>query len=160
MRRLGAPVSTDVAPNHPNPSQCVLRRLETPVSVDSASTSSLGLTTGSDKAGVFCLHGRIPIFPEDYTGCPEDISVHCVDVAPCPPKATPQVLRWLGLLPLWMLPPASRSLNLCPEEPVSSCQSGCSTTSFRSLQLCPQVAQGLLSPWMQAHILLKPPRRS
>ena len=65
----------DLAPNYPNPSQCILRRPETPVSVDSASTSFLGLTTGSDKAGVFCPHGRIPIFPEVYTGGPEDISV-------------------------------------------------------------------------------------
>ena len=62
-------------PKSSRSSQCILRRLETPVSVDSASTSSLGLTTGSDKAGVFCLHGRISIFPEDYTGGPEDISV-------------------------------------------------------------------------------------
>ena len=65
----------DVAPNHSNPSQCILRRPETPVSVDSASTSFLGLTTGSDKAGVFCPHGRIPIFPEDYTRGPEEVSV-------------------------------------------------------------------------------------
>ena len=65
----------DVAPNHPNHSQRVLRRLETSVSVDSASTFFLGLTTGSDKAGVFCPHGRISIFPEVYTGGPEDISV-------------------------------------------------------------------------------------
>ena len=65
----------DVAHNLPKPSQWVLRRLETPVSVDSASTSFLGLITGSDKAGVFCPHGHIPIFPEVYTGGPEDISV-------------------------------------------------------------------------------------
>ena len=55
--------------------QCVLRRLETSISVDSASTYFLGLTTGYDKAGVFSPHGRIPIFPEVYTGGPEDISV-------------------------------------------------------------------------------------
>ena len=65
----------DLAPNYPNPSQCILRRPETPVSVDSASTSFLGLTTGFDKAGVFCSHGHIPIFPEVYTGGPEDVSV-------------------------------------------------------------------------------------
>ena len=65
----------EIAPNHPNCSQCVLRRPETPVSVDSASPFFLGLTTGSDKAGVFCPHGRIPIFPNIYTGGPEDISV-------------------------------------------------------------------------------------
>ena len=65
----------DVASNHPNPSQCILRRPEKPVSVNSASTSFLGLTTGSDKAGVFCPHGHIPIFPKVYTGGPEDISV-------------------------------------------------------------------------------------
>ena len=75
LRRLGASVRMAVAPNHPNHSQWVLRRPETPVSVDSASTFFLGLTTGSDKAGVFCLHGRIPIFPDVYTGGPEDISV-------------------------------------------------------------------------------------
>ena len=65
----------DVAHNLPKPSQWVLRRLETPVSVDAAPTFFLGLTTGPDKPGVFCPHGRIPIFPEVYTGCPEDISV-------------------------------------------------------------------------------------
>ena len=65
----------NLAPNYPNPSQCILSSPETPVSVDSASTSFLGLTTGSDKTGVFCPHGRIPLFPEVYTGCPEDISV-------------------------------------------------------------------------------------
>ena len=43
--------------------------------MDSASTYFLGLTTGYDKAGVFSPHGRIPIFPEVYTGGPEDISV-------------------------------------------------------------------------------------
>ena len=150
----------DAAPNLPKPSQWVLRRLETPVSVDSASTSSLGLTTGSDKAGVFCLHGRIPIFPEDYTGCPEDISVCCVDVAPRPPEASLQVLRWPRLLSLWMRPPASRRLNLCPEGPFSSCRSGRGAPSFRSRPTCSEAAQGLLSAWMGAHILLKPPRGS
>ena len=65
----------DVAPNHPNHSQRVLRRPETSVSGDSESTFFLGLTTGPDKAGVFCPHGRIPIFPEVYTGGPEDVSV-------------------------------------------------------------------------------------
>ena len=43
--------------------------------MDSASTSFLGLTTGSDKAGVFCPHGHIPIFPKVYTGGPEEVSV-------------------------------------------------------------------------------------
>ena len=43
--------------------------------MDSASTYFLGLTTGYDKAGVFCPHGRIPVFPKVYTGGPEDISV-------------------------------------------------------------------------------------
>ena len=65
----------DVASNLPNASQCVLRRLEIPVTVDAAPTVFLGLTTGSDKAGVFCPHGCIPIFPNVYTGGPEDISV-------------------------------------------------------------------------------------
>ena len=65
----------DVAPNHPNHSQCVLRRPETSVSVESASTFFWGLTTGSDKAGVFCPHGRIHIFPQVYTRGPEEVSV-------------------------------------------------------------------------------------
>ena len=43
--------------------------------MDSAPTSFLRLTTGPDKAGVFCLHGSIPIFPEVYTGGSEDVSV-------------------------------------------------------------------------------------
>ena len=84
----------------------------------------------------------------------------CVDVAPHPPEVSPQVLRWQRLLALWMWPPASRRLNLCPEEPISSCQSGSSAPSFRSLPTCSEAAQGLLSAWMGAHILLKPPRGS
>ena len=58
----------DVAPNLPKPSQWVLRRPETPVSVDAVPTST-------DKAGVFCPHRHIPIIPEVYTGCPEEVSV-------------------------------------------------------------------------------------
>ena len=65
----------DVAHNLPKPSQWVLRRLETPVSVDAAATFFLGLTTGPDKAGVFCPHGRIPTFPQVYTGGPEEVTV-------------------------------------------------------------------------------------
>ena len=75
----------DVAPNQTSPSQCILRRPETPVSVDSASTFFLGLTTGSDKAGVFCPHGRIPIFPNVYTGGHEEVSVL---LCPCGPKSS------------------------------------------------------------------------
>ena len=150
----------DVAPNHPNHSQRVLRRPETSVSGDSDSTFFLGLTTGSDKAGVFCPHGRIPIFPNIYTGGPEDINVRFVDVAPRPPEASLQVLRWPRLLSLWMRPPASRRLNLCPEGPFSSCRSGRGAPSFRSRPTCSEADQGLLSAWMGAHILLKPPRGS
>ena len=84
---LGAPVSIDVAPNLLKPSQWVLRRLETPVSVDAAPTFFLGLTTGPDKAGVFCPHGRIPIFPQVYTGGPEEVRVLC----PCGPKSSRSV---------------------------------------------------------------------
>ena len=62
-------------PIYPEAKGQVLRRPETPFSVDSAPTSFLRLTTGADKAGVFCLHGSIPIFPEVYTGGSEDISV-------------------------------------------------------------------------------------
>ena len=65
----------DVAPNLPKPSQWDLRRPETPVSVDSASTFFLGLTTGSDKAGVFCPHRCISIFTKVYTRGPEEVSV-------------------------------------------------------------------------------------
>ena len=43
--------------------------------MDALPTSFLGLTTGPDKAGVFCPHGHIPIFPEVYTGGPEEVSV-------------------------------------------------------------------------------------
>ena len=43
--------------------------------MDAVPTSFLGLTTGPDKAGVFCPHGHIPIFPEVYTGGPEEVSV-------------------------------------------------------------------------------------
>ena len=78
----------DVAPNHPNHSQRVLRRPETSVSGDSESTFFLGLTTGSDKAGVFCPHGRIPIFPEDYTRGPEEVSVL---LCPCGLKSSRSV---------------------------------------------------------------------
>lgn len=65
----------DLAQNLPKPSQCVLRRLAIPVSVHEAPTSFLSLTRGPDNAGVFCPHGRIPIFPEDYTRGPEEVSV-------------------------------------------------------------------------------------
>ena len=84
----------------------------------------------------------------------------CVDVAPRPPEASLQVLRWPRLLSLWMRPPASRRLNLCPEGPFSSCRSGRGAPSFRSRPTCSEAAQGLLSAWMGAHILLKPPRGS
>ena len=63
------------SPIYPEVKGQVLRRPETPVSVDSAPTSFLCLTTGPDKAGVFCQHGSIPIFPEVYTGGPEDVRV-------------------------------------------------------------------------------------
>ena len=43
--------------------------------MDAVPTSFLGLTTGPDKAGVFCPHGHIPIFPKVYTGGPEEVSV-------------------------------------------------------------------------------------
>ena len=85
LRMLGAPVSIDVAPNLLKPSQWVLRRLETPVSVDAAPTFFLGLTTGPDKAGVFCPHGRILIFPQVYTGGHEEVSVL---LCPCGPKSS------------------------------------------------------------------------
>ena len=63
------------SPICPEAKLLILKRLETPVSLDSAPTFFLRLTTGPDKAGVFCLHGSIPIFPEVYTGGPEDVSV-------------------------------------------------------------------------------------
>ena len=75
----------DVAHNLPKPSQWVLRGLETPVRVDVAPTFFLGLTTGPDKAGVFCPHGRIPIFPQVYTGGPEAVRVL---FCPCGPKSS------------------------------------------------------------------------
>ena len=75
----------DLAPNLPKPSQCVLRRLEIPVSVHEAPTSFLSLTRGSDKAGVFCPHGPIPIFPKVYTGGHEEVSVL---LCPCGPKSS------------------------------------------------------------------------
>ena len=75
----------DVAHNLPKPSQWVLRRLETPVSVDAAPTFFSGLTTGPDKAGVICPHGRIPIFPQVYTGGPEEVRVL---FCPCGPKSS------------------------------------------------------------------------
>ena len=75
LRGLWAPVSINTAPYIPEVKGQVLRRPETHVSVDLAPTSFLRLTTGADKAGVFCLHGSIPIFPEVYTGGSEDISV-------------------------------------------------------------------------------------
>ena len=71
----GAPVSVDAGPQFPETSPWVLRWLRASVSVDSAPTSFLRLTTGPDKAGVFCLHGSIPIFPKVYTGGSEDVSV-------------------------------------------------------------------------------------
>ena len=78
----------DVASNLPKTSQWVLRRLETPVTVDAAPTFFLGLTTGPDKAGVFCPHGRIHIFPQVYTRGPEEVSVL---LCPCGPKSSRSV---------------------------------------------------------------------
>ena len=80
----------DVAHNLPKPSQWVLRRLETPVSVDAAPTFFLGLTTGPDKAGVFCPHGRIPTFPQVYTGGPEEVTVL---LCRCGPKSSRSVTK-------------------------------------------------------------------
>ena len=53
--------------------------------MDAVPTSFLGLTTGPDKAGVFCPHGHIPIFPEVYTGGPEEVIVL---LCPCGPKSS------------------------------------------------------------------------
>ena len=75
----------DVAPNLPKTSQCILRRPEIPVSVDAAPTSFLGLTRGPDKAGLFCPHGRIPIFANVYTGGHEEVSVL---LCQCGPKSS------------------------------------------------------------------------
>ena len=80
----------DVAPNLPKTSQWVLRRLETPVTVDAAPTFFLGFTTGPDKAGVFCPHGRIPIFPQVYTGGPEEVTVL---LCRCGPKSSRSVTK-------------------------------------------------------------------
>ena len=88
----------DMAPNLPKPSQWVLWRLENPVSVDEAPTFFLGLTKGPDKAGVFCLHGRIPYFPKSTLGVLRKSASCCVDVTQCPPKASLRVLRRQGLL--------------------------------------------------------------
>ena len=51
------------SPICPEAKVLILKRLETSVSLDSAPTFFLRLTTGPDKFGVFCLHGSIPIFP-------------------------------------------------------------------------------------------------
>ena len=63
------------SPIYPEAKVLILKRLETPVSLNSAPTFFLRFTTGPGKAGLFCLHGSIPIFPEVYTGGPEDVSV-------------------------------------------------------------------------------------
>ena len=63
-------------------------RDRTPVSVEVAPTFFLGLTTGPDKAGVFCPHGRILIFPQVYTGGHEEVSVL---LCPCGPKSSRSV---------------------------------------------------------------------
>ena len=86
------------SPICPEAKVLILKRLETPVSLDSAPTFFLRLTTGPDKDGVFCLHGSIPIFPEVYTGGPEDVSVLLCGHGPRPPIASLQILRRPGLL--------------------------------------------------------------
>ena len=88
----------DVAPNLPKTSQWVLRRLETPVTVDAAPTFFLGFTTGPDKAGVFCPHGRIHIFPKSTPGVLRKSASCCVHVAPNPPDVSPRVLKRPGFL--------------------------------------------------------------
>ena len=56
--------------------------------MDAAPTFFLGLTTGSDKAGVFCPHGCIHIFPQVYTEGHEEVSVL---LYPCGPKSSQSV---------------------------------------------------------------------
>ena len=88
----------DVASNLPKTSQCVMRRLETPVTVDAAPTVFLGLTTGPDKAGVFCPHGRIHIFPQVYTRGPEEVSVLLCPFGPKSSCSVAEGFRRPGLL--------------------------------------------------------------
>ena len=78
----------DAGPQFPETSPWVLRRLRAPVSVDAAPTFFLGLTTDPDKAGVFCPHGRITIFPQVYTGGTEEVSVL---LCPCGLKSSRSV---------------------------------------------------------------------
>ena len=117
------------SPIYPEAKGQVLRRPETPLSVDSAPTSFLRLTTGSDKPGVSVCMEASPYFPKSTPGVLRTSASCCVGVAPCPPIPSLQVLRGPGLLTPWIQPPPPRSLNLCPERPGSSCQSGRSTTA-------------------------------
>ena len=57
------------------------------------------------------------------------------------------------------------SPNVLPNITEGSEETGAPVTvnadpDFQSLNLCPEVAQGLLSAWMWAHIFLKTPRGS
>ena len=58
----------DVAPNLPKTSQWVLRRLETPVTVDAAPTVFLGLTTGLTKLGSSVHMDASTYFPSLHQG--------------------------------------------------------------------------------------------
>ena len=70
-----------------------------------------------------------PYFPKSTPGVLRTSASCCVGMATCPPITSLQVLRRPGLLTPWMRPSPSRSLNLCPERPGSSCQSGHGTTA-------------------------------
>ena len=88
----------DVAPNLPKTSQWVLRRLETPVTVDAAPTFFLGLTTGLTRLGSSVRMDASPYFPKSTPGVLRQSGSCSVHVAPSPPEASPRVLRRPGLL--------------------------------------------------------------
>ena len=116
------------SPLYPEAKGQVLRRPETPVSVDSAPTFSYASPQALTRLGSSVCMEASPYFPKSTLGVLRTSASCCVGVAPRPPITSLQVLRRPGLLTPWMRPSPSRSLNLCPERPGSSCQSGHGTT--------------------------------
>ena len=119
----------DVAPNLPKPSQWVLRRSETPVSVDAAPTSFLGLTAGPVKAGGLLSTWTHPHFPEVYTGGPEEVSVWLCGCGPTSSQNVTTCSEEAGGPVTVDAAPRFQKPQFLSEGPGSSCQSGGGTTS-------------------------------
>ena len=88
----------DGAPNLPKTSQWVLRRLETPVTVDAAPIFFLTSPEALTRLGSSVHMDASTYFPKSTPGVLRKSASCWVHVAPNPPEVSPRVLRRLGLL--------------------------------------------------------------